>query len=151
MKTCKKCDQILEFSSFFRKGYNASGSIKYYSQCKDCVRDKHNEYNRQWKLNNPDKHRENVKKQWLTLKSNADKLQKHYENTMNWNSKFRVYKPDVAKSRKAKYREELHDEYIKQLILNKSYGLLSAKDITTDIIKLKREQLILTRKLKNHE
>jgi len=37
------------------------------------------------------------------------------------------------------------------LIMHKSYGLISAKDITTDIINLKREQLILIRKLRNHE
>jgi hypothetical protein len=151
MKTCKKCNQSLELSSFFRKGYNANGSIKYYSQCKDCLRDKKNENLRQWRLNNPDKHRESVKKQWLTLKSNPDKLQRHYENAINWNNKFRVYKPSVAKTRKTKYREELHDEYIKQLILNTSHGLLSAKDLTTDIINIKREQLILIRKLRNHE
>jgi hypothetical protein len=142
---------MLSFSFFFKNGCKSDGSIKYYAQCKDCFRDKHNEYARQWKLNNPDKHKENVKKQWLTLKSNLDKLQKHYENAINWNNTFRVYKPDVAKSRKAKYREELHDEYIKQLILNKSHGLISAKDIPTDLINLKRKQLILTRKLRNHE
>jgi hypothetical protein len=151
MKTCKKCNQTLEFGYFFRHGYNANGSIKYYNQCKDCVRDKHNEYNRQWKLNNPDKHKEHVKKQWQTLKSNPDKLQKHYENTLKWNNAFRAYKPDVAKTRKAKYREELHDEYIKQLILNRNYGLLSAKDITTDMLVMKKQQIILTRKLRNHE
>lgn len=151
MKTCKKCNQTLEFGYFFRRGYNANGSIKYYSQCKDCVRDKHNEYNRQWKLNNPDKHKEHVKKQWQTLKSNPEKLQKHYENAFNWNSEFRVYKPAVAKTRKTKYKEELHDEYVKQLILNRNYGFLSAKDITTDMLVMKRQQLILTRKLRNHE
>ena len=151
MKTCTKCSNMLSFSFFFKNGCKSDGSIKYYAQCKDCFRDKHNEYARRWKLNNPDKHKENVKKQWLTLKSNLDKLQKHYENAINWNNTFRVYKPDVAKSRKAKYREELHDEYIKQLILNKSHGLISAKDIPTDLINLKRKQLILTRKLRNHE
>lgn len=151
MKTCTKCSNTLSITSFFRKGYKPDGSIIYCAKCKDCMKDKRAEYQRQWKLNNPDKYKESVKKQWLTLKSNPDKLQKHYENAINWNNTFRVYNPTVAKNRKNKYKEELHDEYIKKLIMHKSYGLISAKDITTDLINLKREQLILTRKLRNHE
>lgn len=148
MKTCKKCNQTLEFGYFFRHGYNANGSIKYYNQCKDCVRDKHNEYNRQWKLNNPDKVKEYSRKEWEAIKANPEKLQKHYERNKTL---FRSYNPIVAKNRKNKYKEELHDEYIKKLILNKNYGLLSAKDITTDMLVMKKQQIILTRKLRNHE
>jgi hypothetical protein len=151
MKTCKTCSNTLSFTSFFRNGYKADGSIKYISHCKDCYGDKKNERNRLWKLNNPDKHRDCVKKQWLTLKSNPDKLQKRREYANYWNSTFRTYDPESAKSRKARYREELHDEYIKQLLLNRTNGILSAKDLTPEIINLKREQLILTRKLRNHE
>jgi hypothetical protein len=150
MKKCTKCDNALSITFFFRKGYKIDGSIKYCSQCKDCMRDEHNQNNRLWKLNNPDKHKENVKRQWQILKSNPEKLKRHYENAKKHNE-FRVYKPDVAKAKKARYREELHDEYIKQLLLCHTYGLMSAKDITPDLINLKREQLILTRKLKNHE
>lgn len=150
IKRCTKCDNSISITFFFRKGYKADGSIRYYSQCKDCMKDENNERTKLWKLNNPDKHKENVKRQWQILKSDSDRLKKHYENAKKHNE-FRVYKPNVAKTRKARYREELHDEYIKQLLLSHTYNLISAKDITQDLINLKREQLILTRKLKNHE
>jgi hypothetical protein len=136
---------------FFRSGYKSDGSIKYYSQCKDCIRDKHNERNRLWKLNNPDKHKESKIKDWERIKSDPNKLRKQYEYTSKWNKMYRIYNPDLAKNRKAKYKEELHDEYIKKLLLAHNYGVISAKDITTDMIIMKRQQLILTRKLRNHE
>lgn len=151
MKTCKKCDNTLSLNLFFRNGYKSDGSIKYYDQCKDCIRDKHNERNRLWKQNNPDKRKESSRKEWQALKANAEKLKKHYEQSAKWNSTHRVYNPEATKARKAKYKEELHDEYIKKVLLSRSYGVLSAKDITTDMIIMKRQQIILTRKLRNHE
>ena len=151
MKTCTKCSNTLSLSLFFRNGYKADGSIKYYTQCKDCFRDKHNERNRQWKLNNPDKHKENKKREWEAIKANPEKLQKRKEQRLKWSIKYKVYDPIAAKNRKNKYKEELHDEYIKKLLLAHNHGLISAKDITTDMIIMKRQQLILTRKLRNHE
>jgi hypothetical protein len=136
---------------FFRSGYKSDGSIKYYSQCKDCVRDKHNECNRLWKLNNPDKAKECSRKYWEKIKSDPEKLQriKDYRSTLA--KQIRVYNPDKAKIIKNRYKEELHDEYIKKLLISHNHGFISAKDITTDMIIMKRQQLILTRKLRNHE
>lgn len=150
MKTCKKCDNTLSIAFFFKKGYKTDGSIKYYSQCKDCMKDENNERTKLWKLNNPDKAKECRKREWETIKSNPDRLQKikDYRRTF---TQARVYSPEKAKVIKTRYKEELHDQYIKKLLLHKCYGLISAKDITQDLINLKREQLILTRKLKNHE
>lgn len=151
MKTCTKCNQTLDISFFFRRGYKSDGSIKYYGHCKDCMRDEHNERNRLWKLNNPDKHKECKKKEWEAIKANPEKLKKHYEQIAKWTSMHRVYNPDKAKIIKNRYKEELHDEYIKKLLLSHNHGIFSAKDITTDMIVMKRQQLILTRKLRNHE
>ena len=151
MKTCTKCSNTLSITFFFKKGYKPDGSVIYCARCKDCMKDKRAEYQKQWRLNNPDKHKECKKKEWQEIKANPEKLKKHYEQIAKWTSMHRVYNPDKAKIIKNRYKEELHDEYIKKVLLSRSYGVLSAKDITTDMIVMKRQQLILKRKLRNHE
>jgi Fe2+ transport system protein B len=115
------------------------------------MKDKRTEYQKQWRLNNPDKYKQFIRKDWEKLKNTPERLQKKKEYAIKFNKEHRVYNAEVAKTRKDKYKEELHDEYIKKLLLHRSYGLISAKDIQTDLINLKRKQLILTRKFNNHE
>ena len=151
MKTCKKCDNTLSLSSFFKHGFKADGSIKYQSQCKDCIREKKNEYQRQWKIKNPDKRKESYNKYYQSLKNDPERYKKYREGiiSQSWYTNRKATAEDLERQKlsKRKYREDMTDGYLKKIICGKSkipYSL-----ITQDVIELKRKQMLLKRELES--
>jgi hypothetical protein len=96
-----------------------------------------------------DKYRETEKfklVQHTYYESNKEKI---IEKTKNWiSNNVEQYNRLIYKQKKL-YIDHLSDCYLKNL-LTKRQSDLKFSDITTDLIELKRKQLTLTRKIKQH-
>lgn len=149
-KECIHCHQVLDITNF-SKAYpiRKDGTYPYIPWCKSCHQIKYKETSNRWRDKNREKVRLSNKQSYKNAKDNGSRYQRLLDNYNN------RYNKDIEKSRidasKRKYRAHilLTDGYIKATLSRKT--ALSCSDIPESLVKLKREQLILTRKLRNHE
>lgn len=150
MKACAKCKQILLLTGFCK---DKAASCGFRSWCKKCNRAKGNSslYSRRYRekhKNNPDflkrlalqKQKQNVKR-----KGNIEfheRLKKRYRERKEYEENFMQKRRDIKKYK----RVNLSDEYIKVLIV--ADASINWKLIPNSLVKLKREQLKISRFLK---
>ena len=91
---------------------------------------------RLWRINNPEK----SKASWINY------TQKHPEKIKEKNKKYRALFPERSLSYKKKYSKNLTDSYVRGQI-RKAINI-EQKDITQEMILVKRQQLFLTREIK---
>ena len=115
VKICTKCKAKKDISLFFRNKYKLDGRQ---SQCKDC----HNIATKNWRKNNPETY-------------------KDYDRKRKRNPK----QAKISIMRSRKYREEMTDGYIRNLMTMKSN--LDSKDISDELVEIHRLNLKLKRKL----
>ena len=115
VKICTKCKAKKDISLFFRNKYKLDGRQ---SQCKEC----HNIATKNWRKNNPETY-------------------KDYDRKRKRNPK----QAKISIMRSRKYREEMTDGYIRNLMTMKSD--LDSKDISDELVEIHRLNLKLKRKL----
>jgi hypothetical protein len=98
--------------------------------------------------NNPDKFRILDKKKYDAVKADSVKYQKQLDSVKISHKKYN-YK-DLDKAHEKRRRENLYDSYVKYQIV-KHKKVLSVKDIPQELVEMKRNQLLLTRKIKNND
>jgi hypothetical protein len=81
----------------------------------------------------------------LYKKKNFERI-KYYTKRSFLKYKNKYYKKSASKS--TKFRETLHDTYVRTRILQTIPGLIY-EDVTSELIEIKRKQLLIKRKLKN--
>ena len=115
-KTCYKCKKVKETTEFYKKSSNTTDKLS--GRCKKCD----NILKATWRKNNP-------------------KKVKAYEKGRYRNGKKRVI--DLERNRK--YRLEMSDSYMRELITKKSN--LNPEDLTDELIEMCRLNLKLKRAL----
>ena len=115
-KTCYKCKKVKETTEFYKKSSNTTDKLS--GRCKKCD----NILKATWRKNNP-------------------KKVKAYEKRRYRNSNKRVI--DLERNRK--YRLEMSDSYMRELITKKSD--LNPEDLTDELIEMCRLNLKLKRAL----
>lgn len=149
MKTCTKCNQTLDISRFgtiFKKKYNKTYHL---GECKSCKTNYVNNWHKQFAIDNPHLHKQSRRKYYDKYYSDECKLEmrrsaqrtNRLHNIDRYNQYFKIVR--------IMQTTNLHDIYVKQILCR--YNDLKFADIPDSLVKLKREQLILKRKLKNHE
>ena len=117
-KQCYKCKKVKNLDRFYKKSSNTTDMLS--GRCKKCD----NALKTAWRKNNPEKVRIYEKGRWKNGKKRLD---------------------DISRSKK--YRDELSDSYIRELMTKKFEGL-KPKDIPNDLVKLWKINLKLKRALK---
>ncbi len=130
---CNKCEVFLT-----EENCSSKGNIR---KCKSC----HNAYHKKVFQKHKDKHRELM---YSWRKKNKDKVRKMLYDYSN--KKFGSHTACCSFYMK-KYKEQLTDTYVKFKLIQHTKGALKFSDIPEDLIKLKREQILLTRKIKNND
>jgi len=115
-KTCYKCKEVKETTEFYKKSSNTTDKLS--GRCKKCD----NALKTAWRNNNP-------------------KKVKAYENGRWRHGKKRA--ADLKRNRK--YRSEMSDSYMRELITKKSN--LNPEDVTDELIEMCRLNLKLKRAL----
>lgn len=141
------------------RSFKFHGKLKYYTDysCGNvsengCARLKRLKYNplkprikvtEEYTRNRINKYHKENKHKWpsQSKENHRETCRKLYHN----NPKYKERLNESAR----KYASELTDAYIKKMITSKS-DILFAKDVTPELIELKRKQLLLTRKIKQH-
>jgi hypothetical protein len=103
------------------------------------------QYNKQ---NNPDKLKRLDKRKYDSVKADPVKYQKQL-NSVKLSHKKYNYK-HLDKLHENRRRENLYDSYVKYQIV-KHKKVLSVKDIPQELVEMKRNQLLLKRKIKNND
>ena len=116
-KTCYKCKKVKETTEFYKKSSNTTDKLS--GRCKKCD----NILKATWRKNNP-------------------KKVKAYEKRRYRNSNKRVI--DLERNRK--YRLEMSDSYMRELITKKSN--LNPEDLSDEFIEMYRLNLKLKRTLR---
>lgn len=160
-KICIDCSIEKSVDDFYLNGSSKkTGRIYYTKRCRKChnkkcvkrlqarcnkdplVRLATNKKTRDWKLANPEKNRESVKRYWKKLKeTNPEKYRKIKRETEKRSSKTNGYKKKKIRQWHRR-REELRDGYVRKLLGGKKYNSL---------IPVKREQIKLIRLCKKLE
>jgi hypothetical protein len=149
MKTCTKCNQTLDISRFgtiFKKKYNKTYHL---GECKSCKTKYVNDWHKQFAIDNPDLHKKNRRDYYDRYYGDDSKLEMRRsaqrDNRLQNIDRYKEYFNNL----RVIQTNQLHYMYIKQLLCR--YGDLKHADIPDSLVKLKTEQLIIKRKLKNHE
>lgn len=121
MKACTKCLKTLPLSDFYLKKV---GGTEYRYECKSCLSARCREY----QLKNKEKIRAKAKQSRLI-------------DTDKYNETRRI--------QKCGYRAQLSDVYIKQTLIKRT--ALKASQIPSELIELKRLEILITRKAKEIE
>ena len=116
-KQCYKCKKIKTLDRFYKKSSNTTDMLS--GRCKKCD----NVLKTNWRKNNPEKVKVYERKRWRTGNKRASDI-----------------------SRCKKYRDELADSYIRELMTKKFKGL-KPKDIPDDLVKFWKINLKLKRAL----
>lgn len=143
MKTCKKCDQTLPLNKYRKY---ISGTL--YATCNYCL------YEREKLCTNIDDRRLKARTYYWNNKNDIKMRRSTEEYKVQQKERahnfYMRYKDDgLIKIWETNKRKELSDSYIKYVLVKGTD--LTFKDIPESLLKLKREQLILIRKLRNHE
>jgi hypothetical protein len=129
---------------------SASNKQYHKNYCKECLKQYNRTYNKNLNKEQRLKAAERSKKH--AEKYYADPINAAKRNLCrrtSW-SKYRAERKELHVSQKKNMRDTLHPTYIKGLLVVRNKAL-SAKDIPDSLVELKRQELILKRKLKNHE
>jgi hypothetical protein len=119
-------------SDFYKKRTNPNGKVIYKSFCKIC----NNKMKTNWCANNRDKERLRKKNGRLKWKSSLRKRKKT---------------PEQTKRAREIEKKNVTNTYIKKLLLSKLHPLgIKFKDISPDLILLKRKEQLLKQKIKQH-
>jgi len=128
-KTCTKCNEekfILAFRSWGDKRW--PNHINIDKDCKSCRYLEH----RLWIKNNSDKY-----------------YQSAITNYNKYKNRYIQYRKKYKEKYRNKNKELLNDQYIIYLLLSNS--TLIVKDISLELIALKRKELLTKQKIKNYE
>ena len=105
-KQCYKCKKVKNLDRFYKKSSNTTDMLS--GRCKKCD----DVLKTAWRKNNPEKVKIYERGRWKNGKKRLD---------------------DISRSKK--YRDELSDSYIRELMTKKFEGL-KPKDIPNDLVKL---------------
>jgi len=101
---------------------------------------------REWRANNPDKVKLANKRKYDRVKADPEKYKKQLENCKIIHKERKYY--ELNKRYRDRSKENLTDNYIKRLLLNRKISY-SYSSIPQEFIDLKRKEIQLERKLKN--
>tara|TARA_B100000508_G_C11441770_1_gene269154 strand:+ start:821 stop:1312 length:492 start_codon:yes stop_codon:yes gene_type:complete len=149
-KVCRDCNKNKDINLFYNRKSSKDG--KSYI-CKDCKR----EINFIYRKNNKEKIRLTKQKYSKTDRAKKLKRESYYRNIESIRKKDRIrgkiYREknrdkitSYLRNLKRKYTKDLHDTYIKQLIVKRS--VLRPSEIPQEYIDAKKEHLKLKRHLK---
>ncbi len=149
-KVCGKCNKNKDINLFFNRQDSKDGKNNI---CKACKKEKNIIYRK----NNKEKIRLIKQKYAKTERCKKKKREYYYKNIEaireKNNIQLRIYREKnrdqlrkAFRKRKRNYIRDLHDTYIKELIVQGSN--LRHRDISQDIVDAKREYLKLKRHLK---
>ena len=149
-KVCGECNKNKDINLFFNRQDSKDGKNNI---CKACKKEKNIIYRK----NNKEKIRLMKQKYRKTDRAKRLKKESYYRNIESIRKKDRIrgkiYREknrdkttSYLRNLKRKYRMDLHDTYIKELIVKNS--VLSRKEIPQEYIEAKREHLKLKRHLK---
>ena len=116
-KQCYKCKKIKTLDRFYKKSSNTTDMLS--GRCKKCD----NAFKTNWRKNNPEKVKIYERERWRNGKKRLD---------------------DISRSKK--YRDELHDSYIRELMTKRFKGL-KPNDIPDNLVRLWKINLKLKRAL----
>ena len=151
MKTCSKCGAVKELGEFHTRKTASDGRM---SQCKECRReyyaaapDKVKARSAKWRKDNPERYAELCK-----ARSKRNSENEKIRHAVRYSQKSDEFKARSAKWRKDnperyKERQRLVSENMTPCYIAQRVGV-SVKDITPELIELKREQLLMHRATK---
>lgn len=153
-KTCTKCGEEKDLSSFYRR---KTGKHGVHAQCKVCMKKQAKQYidklskkekeerkmrQNQWRREN----QENItKRQRLWKIKNSDRVNEL--RRLNYQRNI-VKKREETSRRQKEAVEHLLPRYVKQRIVNQSRGFLATSDITAELLEMKTLELRLFRHIK---
>jgi len=160
---CKKCvkqyyqvnkEKTLEQKKQYRQANKEKikeRKKKYYQVNKE----KTLEHNKQYRQANKEKIKERKKKYYQANKEKTLEHSKQYrqankEKIEQYNKQYRQANKEKLKEKSKDNRNKLVDPYIKTIISKQTNGMLKAKDIPQELIELKRNNIILKRKIKDN-
>ena len=173
-KKCTKCGEVKAVSEFHKDKYSKDG---FFDECKECRKkyyqankEKILEYDKQYRQANKEKIKEYSKKYYQANKEKRKKYrQANKEKIKEQKKKYRQANKEKEKEQKKKYyqankekileyskkycqdnRNKLADPYVIDIIRHQTNSMLKAKDIPQELIELKRNSLILKRKIKDN-
>ena len=177
-KKCSKCGEVKAVSNFNKCKTNKDGYMSYCKICfkqyyqanKEKIKEQQKQYyqankekikeqQKQYGQANKGKFKERMKKYYQTNKEKLKEKKKEYyqankEKLKEKQKEYRQANKKKLKEKMKKYRQgdrdKLVDSYIKSIINKQTNGMLKAKDIPQELIELKRNNLILKRKIKDN-
>jgi len=162
-KKCSKCGEVKAVSEFYKDKYSKDGVR---SSCKECKKQyykannekilgqkkqhykankkKIKKYNKQYQQANKEKIKEHRKQYYQANKEQIKEYNKQYYQANN----------EQIIEQKKQYDQDninkLGDTYIKDIIRKQTNGMLKASDMPEELIELKRNNIILKRKIKDN-
>ena len=177
-KKCSKCGEVKAVSEFYKNKYikdrfcnHCKKCMKqYYQSNKEKVLEQSKKYyqannekikerQKQYRQANNEKMKQYNKQYYQANNEKMKERQKQYRQANNekmkqYNKQYRQANKEKIKEQRKQYRQDdrnkLADSYIKDLIRNQTNGMLKAKDIPQELIELKRNNIILKRKIKDN-
>jgi len=147
---CKKCRSsnlyIANKEEYIKRSREYYKKLISTEEGKNKIREIKGKQMREWRANNPDKQKLANKRKYASVKANPEKYKKQLESSRLLHRE-RKYN-ESNKRYRDRSKENLTDNYIKRLLLNRKISY-SYNDIPQEYIDLKRKELQLERKLKN--
>ena len=140
MKRCFACKVSLPVADFSKRKSKIDGLR---ANCRSCEKKKFSEFyeTNAWKLLEKSRERSSIWRQ-----ENPEMAKRQYDE---WQERFPDHAKFLARKHGAVQSRNLYDAYVKHVIIGRTSRVqLSAIDISPDLIKLKRAELLLGRKLK---
>jgi len=142
-KNCKTCKESLPLDRYRQ---HKSGTL--FASCKFCLNEKDKSYvdtdrKRLKARENYWKNKDNIDARRATEKYKTEQRERAHKCYIKYKT------TGIKKIWEDKNREQLSDSYVKYVLVKGTD--LSARDVPESLVKLKKQQLILTRKLRNHE
>lgn len=161
MKTCSKCKKEKPTASYYSNKRNKDGLVSY---CKECHQEQKRNYlsdpanaekvkatKKKYRIENINKKRE-TDRLWRSKnpEKQAASRRRQNERIQLWRKNNRDHLLELGKQWREKHVKKridgLHNQYIKQLICQKSK--ITAKDIPAEFIETKRLHLLIHRELR---
>jgi len=146
-KQCTKCNQSLSIDRFgtFKNRY---GKVYYKGECKNCCTKKSNNHKKEFTKKHPEivsARRKEYYNRYFSIECNLQKRKDQCK--LKRDNNIEEYRK-LCNNTRIKVTTLLTDGYVKAVICR--YGGLRHSDIPQNVVELKREQLLIKRKLKSH-
>lgn len=147
---CKKCHYanlyIANKEQYKKRANEHYKQLVSTEEGRNKIREKGKKQMREWRANNPDRVKLANKRKYARVKADPEKYKKQLESSKIMHRERKYY--ECNQRYRDRSRENLTDNYIKRLLLNRKISY-SYSSIPQEFIDLKRKEIQLERKLKN--